>query len=97
MSRSKKKVVTISLIQFTEVGSSNRMEKAGLIKTQQEVKRKEHKIERLTTDRHLQIKKYMREHEEDIDHQFDVWYFSKSIKTKLLYVSKKNVRRVKTR
>ena len=57
------------------------MEKAGLIKILQEVKGKEHKIERLKTDRHLQIKKYMREPEEDIDYQFDVWHFSKSIKT----------------
>ena len=65
------------------------MEKAGLIKTLQEVKGKEHKIECLTTDCHLQIKKYMREQEEDIDHQFHVWYFSKSIKTKLLNASKK--------
>ena len=84
-----KKVIAISLTQFTEAGSSNRMEKAGLIKTLQEVKGKEHKIECLTTDCHLQIKKYMREQEEDIDHQFDVWYFSKSIKTKLLNVLKK--------
>ena len=30
-----------------------------------------------------------REQEEDIDHQFDVWHFSKSIKTNLLNISKK--------
>ena len=83
-----KKVVAISLTQVTEVGSSNRMGKAGLIKTLQEVKGKEHKIERLTTDRHLQIKKYIRELEEDIDHQFGLWHFSKSIKTKLINASK---------
>ena len=62
------KVIAISLTQVTEAGSSNKMEKAGLIKTLQEVKGKEHKIEQ----------------KEDIDHQFDVWHFSKSIKTKLL-------------
>ena len=87
MTRSKKRL--LQLTQVTEVGSSNRMEEAGLIKTLQELKRKEHKIERLTTNRHLQIKKYMREQEEDIDHQFDVWHFSKSIKTKLLSALKK--------
>ena len=84
-----KKVVAISLIQVTEVVSSNRMEKAGLIKTLQEIKGKEHKIKCLTTHCHLQIKKYMHEQEEDIDHQFDVWHVSKSIKTKLLNTSKK--------
>ena len=64
------------------------MEKAGLIKTLRKVKVKEQKIEGLTTDRHLQIKKYMCEQEEDIDDQFDVWHFSKSIKTKLVNASK---------
>ena len=43
----------------------------------------------MTTDCHVQIKKHIREQEEDIDHQFDVWHFSKSIKTKLLNSSKK--------
>ena len=65
------------------------MEKTGLIKTMQEVKGKKHKIERLTTNCHLQVKKYMREQEDYIDYQFDVWHFSKSIKTKLLNASKK--------
>ena len=31
----------------------------------------------------------MREEEEDIDHQFDVWYFYKSIKIKLLNATEK--------
>ena len=38
-----KRVIVISLTQVTEVDSSNRMDKAGLIKTLQEVKEKEHK------------------------------------------------------
>ena len=80
-----KKVVAISLTQVTEVRSSNRMEKTGLIKTLQEVKGKEHKIDRLqqiVTFRSRNIcvnKKKMS----------DVWHFSKSIKTKLLNASKK--------
>ena len=69
------KYLTYSLydqIQKKVVGSSNRMEKAGLIKTLQEVKGKEHKIEHLTTDHHPQIKKCVLEQDGDIDHQFDV-------------------------
>ena len=83
-----KKVIAISQTQVTEAGNSNRMEKMGLIKALSEAKKKNINIKRLTTDRHIQIKKYMRENEEDIDHQFDVWHFSKSIKTKLLTASK---------
>jgi len=84
------KVTSVSVTQVTEVdGVSNRMEKAGLLKVLHEVKGHDVNIAQLTTDRHVQIKKYMREKEEGIDHQFDVWHFSKSIKTKLLNVSKK--------
>ena len=31
----------------------------------------------ITTDRHTQIRKYMREKEPDINLQFDVWHFVK--------------------
>ena len=78
------------MTQVTEVwGVSNRMENAGLIKVLDEVKQKNLKVDQLTTDRHLQIKKYLREQKEGVDRQFDVCYFSKSIKTNLLKVSKK--------
>ena len=87
-----KKVIADSLTQVTEVeGVSNRMRKAGLIKVADEVKQKKLKVDQLTTDRHLQIKKYLREQEGSIDHQFGVWHFSKSMKTKLLKVSKKRI------
>ena len=36
----------------------------------------------ITTNRHTQIRKYMREKEPDINHQFDVWRFVKNIKKK---------------
>ena len=65
------------------------MEKAGLIKVLVEVKLKHIKVDQLNTDQHLQIKKYLREQEEGINHQFDVWHFSKSIKTKFLKILKK--------
>ena len=37
----------------------------------------------LTFDCHCQSKEYLREEEEGINHQFDVWHFYKSIKVKL--------------
>ena len=62
-------------------GVSNRVEKAGLIEVLDEVKQKSLKVDQLTTDRHYQIKKYLRNQEEGIDQQFRVWYFRKSIET----------------
>ena len=86
--QSLKRVISVSLTQVTEVeGVSNKMEKTDLIEVPDEMKRNE--IKQLTTDQHLQAEKYLREQEEGIDHQFDVWHFSKSIKIKLLKFSKK--------
>ena len=66
-----KKVIAVSFTQVTEVeGVSNRMEKAGLIKVLDEVKQKNLKVDQLTTDGHLQIKKYLREQEEGIEEKF---------------------------
>lgn len=45
----------------------------------------------LTTDRHTQIRKYMATNHTDIDHQFDIWHFAKSVK-KLLSAKAKYVR-----
>ena len=85
-----KNVVAVSLTQITEVeGVSNWTEKAGLIKVLDELKQKNVKVAQLITHRYLQIKKHLREQGQRINHQFDVWHFSKSIQTKLLKVSKK--------
>ena len=46
-------------------------------------------VDQIITDRHSQIRKYMRENEEDIIHQFDIWHFSKSIKKNLAPAAKK--------
>ena len=46
--------------------------------------------EQKTTDRHKQIRKYMREEEPTINHQFNVWHFVKNIKQKFLAASKKS-------
>ena len=84
------KVIAISLTQVTEVdGISNNMEKQGMIKVLDEMKERKKKISQVTTDRHGQIKKYLREKRSDISHQFDIWHFCKSILKKLLKASKK--------
>jgi len=43
----------------------------------------------LTTDRHTQIRAFMRDYHSSISHQFDVWHFAKSIKKKLSKLAKK--------
>ena len=83
------KIIQLSNTQVTEAGNSNRMELYGLKKVLNTVRDSGISMDQITTDRHVQIKKYMREEEPDICHQFDVWHVSKNIKKKLLAASKK--------
>ena len=65
------------------------MEKLCFIKALNELEENNLVISQITTDRHIQIKKYMREGRPEISHQFDIWHVCKNIKQKLLAASKK--------
>ena len=88
--KSTNKIVAFSLTQVMDTGNSNRMEKMGFKKALASLKNQGINLEQITTDRHTQIGKYMREEEPTINHQFDVWHFVKNIKKKLLAASKKS-------
>ena len=88
--KSTNKIVAFSLTQVTEAGNSNTMEKMGFKKALVSLKNQGINPEQITTDRHTQIRKYMREEEPTINHQFDVWHFVKNIKKKLLAAIKKS-------
>ena len=79
----------MSLTQVTEAGSSNIMEKMGFIKVVDDIEKKGVKIKQITTDRHVQVRKYLREKRTDIQHQFDVWHVCKNLNSKLMKVTKK--------
>ena len=70
-------------------GNSARMEKEALIKCLNKLSELNLTVRTLTTDRHTQIRKYIRENRKDIKHCFDVWHFTKSIKKKLVSAAKK--------
>ena len=64
-----------------------------------ELDRLKHNLERLdengisvtslTTDRHKQVRKFLRKERKDIRHQFDIWHVSKNLKKKLTKIAKK--------
>ena len=83
------KIINFSLTQVTEAGNSNKMEKVGFIKSLDQLKKSGVVPNQITTDRHTQIRKYIREQHSDLDHQFDVWHFVKGLKKRLLEASKK--------
>jgi hypothetical protein len=83
-------IVSLSITQVSEAGNSYRMEKLGFTKTLNDLYNQNVTIEQITTDRHKQIRKYIKEEQPDISHQFDIWHFCKNIKTKLVAASKKS-------
>ena len=73
------KMVAFSLIQVSEAGNSNRMEKMGFEKSLKLLKNEGIIPEKITTGRHIQIRKHLRVHEPGIINQFDAWHFVKTI------------------
>ncbi|XP_060072400.1 uncharacterized protein LOC132552262 [Ylistrum balloti] len=81
-------VVDIQLVQSNEVKHSVNMEKEGLIRSVDNLKRHGINIDTLVTDRHVQIRKWVRENMTETNHCVDVWHVAKGLKKKLLALSK---------
>ena len=89
MHTSLNKIVDFFVVHVNWAGNSSRMEKYGLEKLLQKFTDGSIKISSLTTDRHVQIKSFLKKERPDILHQFDVWHFGKSIKKALSAHAKK--------
>ena len=70
-------------------GNSARMELDGLKNVLQSLYENVINISSLTTERHKQVRSFLRKKQKYISHQFDVWHFAKNIKKHLLKASKK--------
>ena len=77
-------IIEFSLVQVTEVTSSNAMEYEGCKRTLNSIIKKKIPIRCLTTDRHTTITAKMRTNYSNIVHQYDVWHLSKWVVTKKL-------------
>ncbi|XP_071950777.1 uncharacterized protein [Antedon mediterranea] len=82
------KIIEIQIVQSNEVGSSYHMEKEGLIWAVNFLKENNIAISTLVTDRHCQIKKWVRENLPDTKHKFDLWHIAKGVSKKLEAVAK---------
>ena len=65
------------------------MEKYGFQKVLHGMEARDINIKQITTDRHVQIKKFMREECPNISHQFDIWHVCKNFRKKLSKAAKK--------
>ena len=89
MAESTNKILDFSVVQVTEVSSSNAMEAEGCNRVLKNLKSKGVKVRCLTTDRHTTITSEMRKKHSKIMHQYDVWHLSKWVVKKLSQKSKK--------
>ena len=76
------KVVDFSLVQVTEVSSSNAMEYEGCKRSLNKLLGQRIPVRCLTTDRHVTITARMKSKYPHIKHQYDVWHLAKSVTKK---------------
>ncbi|XP_066303883.1 uncharacterized protein [Branchiostoma lanceolatum] len=76
-------ILDMKLVQVTETGTSQSMEKEGLQRCLEELDDKGIDIECLATDRHRGIAAMMKKDYKDIKHEFDIFHVSKNVTQKL--------------
>ena len=84
----KKKIVSLEMVQVSEVKNSNHMEPTGLERCLKQIKEDGLKLVALATDRHVMVTSNMKKDHADINHQFDIWHLVKSILKKIMAKSK---------
>lgn len=67
----------VDSFQSNEVKSSNQMELEGLKRGLEYLEDFDVTVDELVTDRHVQVKKYMKDEYIDKHHYFDVWHVAK--------------------
>ena len=82
-------IIDFRVVHKGQVANSSLMEKEGLKIVLARLQDSGVIKKSLATDRHKQIRKYMREEHQEIKHQFDVWHVTKSIKKKLVAAANK--------
>ncbi|CAN7950014.1 unnamed protein product, partial [Ixodes pacificus] len=82
------RVFHIELVKSTEVSSSNRMEKEGLVRAFKSLQEQGVEVGTIVTDRHREVNAYLRINHPDVQHRFDAWHFAKGIKKKIDAVSR---------
>jgi len=65
-------------MQSNETDGSTRMELEGLKRSLNLFENRAINIKTLVTDRHVSVRKYIREQKPNVLHYFDVWHVSKS-------------------
>jgi hypothetical protein len=65
------------MLQSTEVKNSNAMELESLKRQIAYLEKNKVKIDKLVTDRHVQVASYMANEKPHVEHSYDVWHVAK--------------------
>ncbi|XP_033725378.1 uncharacterized protein LOC117315337 [Pecten maximus] len=76
-------VLNVQLVQSNEARGSTHMELEGLKRSISHLEENDISLKNLVTDRHVMVKKFMREQHPNTDHYFDVWHVAKGVTKKL--------------
>jgi len=76
------KIIDFQVVYVSTAGNSNLMEKTGLQILLEKFTKLKIPMTSLTTDRHIQVRAFMKKYYPSISHQFDIWHFAKSVKKK---------------
>jgi len=82
------KIIDFQVVYVSTAGNSNLMEKTGLQILLEKFTKLKIPMTSLTTDRHIQVRAFMKKYYPSISHQFDIWHFAKSVKKKLSKLAK---------
>ena len=77
-------IIDFHVAHVVKAGYSLKMELLGLKVLLESLEQNNLVITSLTTDRHQQIRSFMKKEKPEISHQFDIWYVSKNIKKKFV-------------
>ena len=83
MNAQNNQIIDFFVAHVHNAGNSQRMELYGFCKVINSLINNGITINSIVTDRHTQIRKFLKDHLPNILHQFDVWHFCKNIKKKL--------------
>lgn len=83
------KIIDIEVVQRSQCSSSVAMEKFGFQTVMDRIISEGLEVTIFASDRHVGIRKLVREKYTNINHQFDVWHYAKAIKKRLRIASQK--------
>ncbi|XP_037515360.1 uncharacterized protein LOC119391782 [Rhipicephalus sanguineus] len=69
--------------------TSPEMEKAGFVRGLSAIRSQQLTVAAITTDRHVGIRKHVREQESGLEHELDSWHVVKGVRKKLQPLAKK--------